>query len=1352
MPELSSLGSVIREALMGLSGSQKLPPDAIDGLTEQIGNLISAVNQATALAQGAVGNAMPDRGGVPAEYVLTAARTYVPQGLAAPSEIRNALEALGEDDRMSAAMLRPEPGHSLVQIDTSGLVEGTTFTLRLDSSTGNAVLTTGEPAEIDPDLPARPVVGTNFVALAYSAQDGAIDINVTAYPASAQPILRTEVQIEGLATPISIPADAAMPYELAYSPVSESDADAGPSSTWQFGVPTFNKRFRLRMVSAGGTGVPSAWQTVTIDQSTTYFVTDDDWTFDEDRASSASADGLSITTIQPSRVVPAGWDLQLYTGTQPWSAANEVAIAAAAIPITPGTSKQSTTGAAIGSDLYAILLMKGPGMARGRKASNQRRVTVRGRQEVGAPTVSVNPSLSGTGKIGSALSLAYGTWLGADTMQQQVLRDGVAIDGATGTSYTPVAADDQRKISVRVRGTASGGAFTERTTAEKAISYPVPTVGTALSSQSFSQQSGAYRSIDISGVFAGAGYTVTVEGPSVGGVPVCSVNMTDMTLGVAVSSVLAATNIKLKATNSGGSVESAFSLTITATGTASVPKLVTPVGGSNSSGLVAYTNYKAGDMILAGVVVYSGSGFTKPDLAAWSGDYDWNQIVYVTGTGMSAGLYYRRANGNGNDGTLGDWGNGRPTYWTVENVDWSDPIGAATGALKVAGVNLDHPALTIEGANSVVFDIAFMASAQAGQLPGLRPGAVEVASSATGVRKLLSQSAISPVTSWPAADDVPHAVNSTNSSGVQFVGAVEVKGSSGAATIEAPAPVAQEKISITEVTDPAVATANGFSGISGRMKTVLASDLALTATTSSGNWTLVFEIGDNEIPAPANTGKTFVSGTYTYYTISSIQTGRYLYRRVWWRMGTGASAVFRLAWSDTPFVVQGLTSSPPGTTTWPALYGIGTGIGELKSKIGAEDFYMLPQYKAELGVMAGYDTTKRIGQRGEGFTPAAYCSWRGDTSFDAMTLAFIRGGLLKGKEVTAQGGYAAQHDLQWLGAVYFARNTPRVWNELTSTEKTYVLLIVEASAVGNAGTTREDGENMKTMLGSSNSSTTIANPNIGSASRACVVVCAAIMGAATLDTYFKEITEAKMTDIYNRLVAAGNTNTAMSFNPTRPSGSPTFKQIVAKLSKGWTSRGKTLLQGNDLVAVENNFAHSKTCKTKVPSRVGSGAGRYQGVGQILGTASAALTALVGQVGMSLEFEGFDTANNQGTGDRSSAEYGMKALRVMVVLNLVALASGFVSKSNATYKASYDKFKVCTNFFREITKNSVGWDSYAQADTKMSGPWTWADMNPGSGRENWGILPYYAMCDAVISFVDGGAIPDAYKTSAYFTTA
>ena len=61
-----------------------------------------------------------------------------------------------------------------------------------------------------------------------------------------------------------------------------------------------------------------------------------------------------------------------------------------------------------------------------------------------APALVTAPALSGTGKIGTAVSVRAGSWSGnpAPTTSLQWRANGAAIAGATAASYTPVAADD----------------------------------------------------------------------------------------------------------------------------------------------------------------------------------------------------------------------------------------------------------------------------------------------------------------------------------------------------------------------------------------------------------------------------------------------------------------------------------------------------------------------------------------------------------------------------------------------------------------------------------------------------------------------------------------------------------------------------------------------------------------------------------------------------------------------------------------------------------------------------------------------------------------------------------------------
>lgn len=76
-----------------------------------------------------------------------------------------------------------------------------------------------------------------------------------------------------------------------------------------------------------------------------------------------------------------------------------------------------------------------------------------------SPVNTVLPTISGTVAVGQTLTAANGTWTGAATITytRQWLRDGVAISGATATTYVVQAADQTHKLSVRVTATNSVG-------------------------------------------------------------------------------------------------------------------------------------------------------------------------------------------------------------------------------------------------------------------------------------------------------------------------------------------------------------------------------------------------------------------------------------------------------------------------------------------------------------------------------------------------------------------------------------------------------------------------------------------------------------------------------------------------------------------------------------------------------------------------------------------------------------------------------------------------------------------------------------------------------------------------------
>jgi len=96
---------------------------------------------------------------------------------------------------------------------------------------------------------------------------------------------------------------------------------------------------------------------------------------------------------------------------------------------------------------------------------------------------------------------------------------------------------------------------------------------------------------------------------------------------------------------------------------------------------------------------------------------------------------------------------------------------------------------------------------------------------------------------------------------------------------------------------------------------------------------------------------------------------------------------------------------------------------------------------------------------------------------------------------------------------------------------------------------------------------------------------------------------------------------------------------------------------------------------------------------------------------------------------------MKGIRVSVQCGAHALDSGLVSRTDPDVRAAYERFKIGLAFFREITRDSVGWQSWAQAGQAQSGPWGWTLMTSGQS-EQWGILPWLALGDVIVAIMDG----------------
>ncbi|MGW8483062.1 hypothetical protein ACWGJP_07965 [Microbacterium sp. NPDC055903] len=89
---------------------------------------------------------------------------------------------------------------------------------------------------------------------------------------------------------------------------------------------------------------------------------------------------------------------------------------------------------------------------------------------------------TGTLSVGSVQTAKPGTWTTGTVFAYQWLRDGASIPGATASTYTLVAADSGKRISVAVTGTKSGYATVRKTSSASAMvtTAPVPTISGTL--------------------------------------------------------------------------------------------------------------------------------------------------------------------------------------------------------------------------------------------------------------------------------------------------------------------------------------------------------------------------------------------------------------------------------------------------------------------------------------------------------------------------------------------------------------------------------------------------------------------------------------------------------------------------------------------------------------------------------------------------------------------------------------------------------------------------------------------------------------------------------------------------------
>ncbi len=167
------------------------------------------------------------------------------------------------------------------------------------------------------------------------------------------------------------------------------------------------------------------------------------------------------------------------------------------------------------------------------------------------PVNTTPPALSGTGVIGSALTVTPGEWENAGSLTGQWLRDGTPIDGAEGPEYTPVAADDATMLSYRETAENGDAAVSDPVRA----SYPAPTSKGNLQDEIFDLDSGP-QIVETAQDFTGEGLSFEVTGAG------AAIDGRSGRVSIPTAAAIEGEVVTVTAINSGGRAQSAFQVTV----------------------------------------------------------------------------------------------------------------------------------------------------------------------------------------------------------------------------------------------------------------------------------------------------------------------------------------------------------------------------------------------------------------------------------------------------------------------------------------------------------------------------------------------------------------------------------------------------------------------------------------------------------------------------------------------------------------------------------------------------------------------------------------------------------------------
>lgn len=337
-------------------------------------------------------------------------------------------------------------------------------------------------------------------------------------------------------------------------------------------------------------------------------------------------------------------------------------------------------------------------------------------------------------------------------------------------------------------------------------------------------------------------------------------------------------------------------------------------------------------------------------------------------------------------------------------------------------------------------------------------------------------------------------------------------------------------------------------------------------------------------------------------------------------------------------------------------------------------------------------------------------SYSGDTSTDAKLLEQMRSWIEGSRSPVTRGGYSAQHEIAFLASFLLVKNTPRLYAQLTTAQKTRYELIAKSELIANCFVTSDKNPYIlakqaeRTITGDTNVGKTW-NPNYQIGMHGCPILAAYILGGGTEAQNF--LNTVKISDFTKQLQAAGLTNAYQTYTSRRTSGAPSFAQIESAL-RNWTyttqkSDGAQKFSFSNLSAWAINRA-SFVFKAEVNTGLNDGDGIYSQTQNVYrGKMMRGQSDLknLGVLGMATELDASDAV-----GPRSSMSYSFKGMRGSMFMLTTLFVLGHLNRNTTGMTELRRRMNVGIADFKYKSVN--GYRSYAKGgpDKKASNSEDW----------------------------------------------